>query len=261
MQHLNTLEKKIDILTNWVKEYYSVKGLAFVKIGENGFESGISKFFDIKLQNEIMNDLEIKTNDILFFIADIEAKTLQSLGALRLRLAKEHNLIPQNTFNPLFVIDFPLLDFNEEENRFVAMHHPFTSPNETDIKLLETNPIKAKAIAYDLVMNGYEIAGGSIRIHSKEIQKKMFTALGIGEEEAKEKFGFLLGAFEYGAPPHGGIAFGFDRLIMLLVGTDNIRDVIAFPKTTSAYSLMDNAPSPVDQRQLDELNLQIKQKH
>jgi aspartyl-tRNA synthetase len=185
-------------------------------------------------------------------------KALTILGTLRLEMAQRLNLIPEGKWNFLWVTDFPLLEYSEEEKRFVAVHHPFTAPNSEDVMLLDTDPGKARARAYDLVLNGNEVAGGSIRIHTQELQSKMFNLMGIAPAEAKMKFGFLLDAFKYGAPPHGGIAFGLDRMIMLMTGSKSIRDVIAFPKTASGISLMDDAPSTVDQKQLDELHIKIK---
>ena len=196
-------------------------------------------------------------NDLLLLVSDSSEVTYKVLGALRTYFGNALNLINESKSNLLWVVDFPLLDFDEDADRFVAMHHPFTSPKEEDLHLMETDPAKVRARAYDLVLNGIEIAGGSIRIHQRDLQQKMFKLLGIGEEEAKEKFGFLMEAFEYGAPPHGGIAFGFDRLVMLLAGRKSIRDVIAFPKTTSALSLMDGSPSSVDENQLEDLGLKI----
>lgn len=249
--------KATDGLTDWLRTYYGLKGLAFVKVEQNVFNAGISKFFPEALQNEVINDLKLEHNDIVFFVSDSEARTLQSLGALRLELAKRENLIPAGLIKPLFILDFPLLDWDEDSQRFIAMHHPFTSPNPEDVELMQTAPGDVRAQAYDLVINGYEVAGGSIRIHTREMQSRMFELIGMDEEEAQARFGFLLKAFKYGAPPHGGIAFGYDRLIMLLAGTENIRDVIAFPKTTSASSLMDEAPSLVDAQQLKELHIKL----
>ena len=249
--------KVIDGLTEWLKTYYGVKGLAFFKKADGVFSAGISKFFTEDLQSRISAELGVENNDIMFFISDTEARTLQALGALRLELAKREALIVPGTFKPLFVLDFPLLDWDEDSQRYIAMHHPFTSPNPEDVEMMQTDPAKVRARAYDLVINGYEVAGGSIRIHTREMQSRMFELIGMDEEEAQSRFGFLLKAFNYGAPPHGGIAFGFDRLIMLLGGTDNIRDVIAFPKTTSAASLMDEAPSRVDADQLKELHIKL----
>ena len=253
--------KVIDELTDWLKEQYSVKGLAFIKCndGEN-FEGGISKFFDKDVQSKIINDLDIKKGDILFMIGDKPKVALSALGALRLKLAEKENLIDKDKWAPLWVVDFPLFEWNEDHERWDSLHHPFTSPNFEDIKQLESNPGNVRSLGYDIVMNGYEVGGGSIRIHSKQLQSKIFKLLNIDDNEANEKFGFLMNAFKYGAPPHGGMAFGFDRLIMLLVGSKQIRDVIAFPKTTSAMSLMDDSPSIVDEKQLGELNLSIKEK-
>ena len=249
--------KVTDGLTEWLRTYYGLKGLAFVKMDQTAFSAGISKFFPEALQTEVINDLKLEHNDILFFVSDTEARTLQSLGALRIELAKREKLIPAGVIKPLFVLDFPLLDWDENSNRYIAMHHPFTSPNPDGVDLMQTAPVDVRAQAYDLVINGYEVAGGSIRIHTGEMQSRMFELIGMDEEEAQARFGFLLKAFKYGAPPHGGIAFGFDRLIMLLAGTENIRDVIAFPKTTSASSLMDEAPSNVDTQQLKELHIKL----
>ncbi|MCF7823537.1 MAG: aspartate--tRNA ligase [Candidatus Marinimicrobia bacterium] len=249
--------KILDELTEWLKTYYGLKGLAFIKVEQGAFAAGISKFFSAELQTEIIGNLALKDNDIMFFVSDDEARTLQALGALRIELAKRENLIPETDIKPLFVTNFPLLDWDEDSQRYIAMHHPFTSPNPEDIELMTSDPGKVRARAYDLVINGYEVAGGSIRIHTRQMQSRMFELIGMDEEEANARFGFLLRAFKYGAPPHGGIAFGFDRLIMLLAGTDNIRDVIAFPKTTSAASLMDDAPSFVDEDQLRELHIKL----
>ena len=253
--------KIIDELTSWLKEQYSVKGLAFIKCNDGeSFESGISKFFDKNLQSKIINDLDIKKGDIVFMIGDKPKVTLSALGALRLKLAEKESLIDNKKWAPLWVVDFPLFEWNEDHKRWDSLHHPFTSPNFEDIKQLDSNPGDVRSLGYDIVMNGYEIGGGSIRIHNKKLQSKIFKLLNIDDKEANEKFGFLMNAFKYGAPPHGGMAFGFDRLIMLLVGSKQIRDVIAFPKTTSAMSLMDDSPSVVDEKQLSELNLSIKEK-
>ena len=249
--------KVTDTLTEWLKTYYGLKGLAFIKMEQSSFAAGISKFFSEDLQKEVVIDLGLEHNDIVFFVSDTEQRTLQSLGALRVDLAKRESLIPPGMISPLFVLDFPLLDWDEDSQRYIAMHHPFTSPNPEDVDLMQSDPGKVRARAYDLVINGYEVAGGSIRIHTREMQSRMFELIGMDEAEAQARFGFLLRAFKFGAPPHGGIAFGFDRLIMLLAGTENIRDVIAFPKTTSASSLMDEAPSWVDVHQLQELHIKL----
>jgi len=248
--------KVIDELTDYLKTYYDVKGLAWFKVNEAKFDGGIGKFFNNEIQEKIIKDNNIEDNSIVFLMGDDKKKTLQSMGALRLKLGVKENLIDSNMWAPLWVVDFPL--FEKDHNRYFSLHHPFTSPNPDDLHLLNSNPEKVRSLAYDIVMNGYELGGGSIRIHSSEVQKNIFDILGISDDEANEKFGFLMDAFKYGAPPHGGMAFGFDRIVMLLAGSNQIRDVIAFPKTTSATSLMDNSPSNVDKTQLDELGLDIK---
>tara|TARA_B110000196_G_scaffold101134_1_gene87887 strand:- start:33 stop:1805 length:1773 start_codon:yes stop_codon:yes gene_type:complete len=253
--------KVIDELTSWLKEQYGVKGLAWMKcLDGESLEGGISKFFDNTSHKEIISDLNMSKDDMIFIIGDTSKITLSALGALRLKIANNNNLIEESNFAPLWVVDFPLFDWNEDNKRWDSLHHPFTSPNFKDIDLLDSDPSRVRSLGYDIVMNGYEIGGGSIRIHDKNLQSKIFDLLGITKEEANEKFGFLMNAFKYGAPPHGGMAFGFDRLIMLLVGSKQIRDVIAFPKTTSAMSLMDKSPSNVDKKQLDELGLSLKNK-
>ncbi|MEE2859152.1 MAG: aspartate--tRNA ligase [Candidatus Neomarinimicrobiota bacterium] len=251
--------KVIDELTDYLKQYYGAKGLAWMKCIDGKLEGGISKFFSDKVQKEILADLDVNDDEIIFMVGDVPNIVFSSLGALRIELAKRKNLIDENAWSPLWVVDFPLVEWNEDESRWDALHHPFTSPNMEDMDKLESNPGAVRSLGYDIVMNGYELGGGSIRIHDKSLQARIFTLLGIGEEEAQEKFGFLMNAFRYGAPPHGGMAFGFDRIVMLLVGSNQIRDVIAFPKTTSALSLMDNSPSPVSARQLEELHLSINE--
>jgi len=253
--------KIIDELTNWLKEQYNVKGLAWMKcLDGKSLDGGISKFFDDQLQKSIIEKLNIGKGNMLFIIGDKSKITLSAMGALRINLAKRENLIDEKSWKPVWVVDFPLFDWNDDNNRWDSLHHPFTSPNLEDLEMLEKDPGNTRSLGYDIVMNGYEIGGGSIRIYDSKLQSKVFELLGIDKEEANEKFGFLLGAFKYGAPPHGGIAFGFDRMIMLLAGSSQIRDVIAFPKTTSAMSLMDNSPSPADKQQLDELGISIKNK-
>ena len=222
---------------------------------DNKFDGGIGRFFDETNQAMIIKECKVNNNSIVFMVGDSKKITLQALGALRLKLAEKENLINKD-WAPLWVVDFPL--FEKDQDRFIPLHHPFTCPNNDDIHLLNETPEKVRSLAYDIVMNGYELGGGSIRIHDSDLQKNIFNILGISNEEANEKFGFLMQAFKYGAPPHGGMAFGFDRIVMLLAGSNQIRDVIAFPKTTSATSLMDNSPSYVDDIQLDELGLNIK---
>ena len=253
--------KIIDELTAWLKDQYGVKGLAFFKCSDGDkLEGGISKFFNENIQQTMINDLDIKSGDIVFIVGDKPKITLSALGALRLKLAHRENLVDENKWSPLWVVDFPLFDWNEDHQRWDSLHHPFTSPNLEDIEKLDDNPGAVRSLGYDIVMNGYEVGGGSIRIHNKDLQSKIFNLLNINDKEADEKFGFLMNAFKYGAPPHGGMAFGFDRLIMLLISSKQIRDVIAFPKTTSAMSLMDNSPSNVDDKQLDELGLFLKER-
>lgn len=249
--------KEIDKLGEFVKTY-GAKGLAWIRLGADGLNSPIAKFFSEEQLALLVKKMNGETGDILVFVADRPQIVFDSLGALRQEVAKKLNLIPKDRFNFLWVTDFPLFDYDEESGRYVAKHHPFTSPRTEDIDLLETNPAEARAKAYDIVLNGFEIGGGSIRIHKSEVQKRMFRALGFTDEKANEKFGFLLEAFKYGTPPHGGIAFGLDRLVMILTGSENIREVIAFPKTQNATCLMTDAPSWVDEDQLDELSVQVK---
>ena len=249
--------KNIDEFTDFVKKY-KAKGLAWMK-GENGaFTGGISKFFSDDLQETMCEILGVNDGDILFMIGDNLSVTLNALGQLRVAIAKREALTNKDDFKPVWVTEFPMFEYDEGADRFIAMHHPFTAPREEDVDMLDSDPSNTLSRGYDLTLNGYEIAGGSIRIHSPKVQEKVFSLLGLSREEAVEKFGFLVEALTYGAPPHGGIAFGFDRLVMLLAGTENIRDVIAFPKTTSATSLMDRSPSNVSKEQLDELGIQIK---
>lgn len=250
--------KIIDELTDFVKKY-KAKGLAWMK-GENGsLTGGISKFFSEELQRLMCEKCSVKDGDILFMIGDESAVTLKALGQLRVEIAKREELTNKDDFKPVWVTEFPMFEYDEDADRFIAMHHPFTAPREEDVDMLDSDPSNALSRGYDLTLNGFEIAGGSIRIHSPKIQEKVFSLLGLSQEEAIEKFGFLIEALTYGAPPHGGIAFGFDRMVMLLAGTENIRDVIAFPKTTSATSLMDESPSNVSTDQLDDLGIQIKE--
>ena len=250
--------KNIDELTDFVKKY-KAKGLAWMK-GEKGtFIGGISKFFSENLQKTMFEKLSMNDGDILFMIGDDSSIVLNALGHLRVEIAKREALTNKDDFKPVWVTEFPMFEYDKDADRFIAMHHPFTAPRESDIEMLESDPSNTLSRGYDLTINGYEIAGGSIRIHSPKVQEKVFSLLGLSREESVEKFGFLVEALTYGAPPHGGIAFGFDRLVMLLAGTENIRDVIAFPKTTSATSLMDESPNNVSTNQLDELGIQIKE--
>lgn len=251
--------KEIDDLGKFVA-IYGAKGLAWLKVEEDGLKGPIVKFLTDEEQKAMMEAMNAEVGDLLFFGADTKKIVFESLGALRLKLGKELDLIDTSKFNFLWVTEFPLLSYDEEAKRYVAEHHPFTRPVKTDVELLTTAPEKVKADAYDLVLNGYELGGGSQRIYERELQENMFRALGFSEEEAKEQFGFLMNAFEYGTPPHGGIALGLDRLVMILAGRSNLRDTIAFPKTASASCLLTNAPGEVSEAQLAELNLSIVEK-
>ncbi len=250
--------KQIDSLVEFVKTY-KAKGLAWIGVNEDGsLKSQIAKFFTPEKLQEIVDKMEAKPGDLILICADKDKVVFDALGALRCELAKRLELTKADEFNFLWVTEFPMLEWDEEENRYVAVHHPFTSPMDEDIPLLDTDPGKVRAKAYDMVLNGVELGGGSIRIHRNDIQKKMFELLGLKKEEAEEKFGYLLEAFKYGVPPHGGLAFGFDRMIMLMSGATTIRDVIAFPKLKDASCAMSNAPDVVDEKQLEELGICIK---
>ncbi len=245
--------KKIDALVDFAKGY-GAKGLAYIAINEDGsFKSSFAKFMTDDEMNNIVDRLEGKPGDLLLFAADKNKIVYDVLGALRLEIAKNLGILDKNTYNFLWITEFPLLEYSEEEQRYVAMHHPFTMPMEEDIELLDTNPGAARAQAYDIVLNGTELGGGSIRIHQADIQEKMFDVIGLSKEVANERFGFLLTAFKYGVPPHAGLAYGLDRLVMHMVQEDNIRDVIAFPKVKDASCLMSEAPNVVDDKQLEEL--------
>ncbi|WHZ56654.1 aspartate--tRNA ligase [Metabacillus hrfriensis] len=251
--------KDIDALTEFVSQY-GAKGLAWLKVEEQELKGPISKFFPSEEQSSLKTVTEAEPGDLLLFVADKKQVVADALGALRLKLGKELGLIDESKFNFLWVVDWPLVEYDEEAGRYFAAHHPFTMPAREDLELFETNPGGMKAQAYDLVLNGYELGGGSIRIFEKEIQHKMFKLLGFSEEEAVEQFGFLLEAFEYGTPPHGGIALGLDRVVMLLAGRTNLRDTIAFPKTASASDLLTHAPSEVSTAQLTDLHLALNLK-
>ncbi|MCC3356598.1 aspartate--tRNA ligase [Bacillus sp. REN16] len=248
--------KDIDGLTEYVNRY-GAKGLAWLKVEEIELKGPIAKFFDEEEQKSLRAVLEASAGDLLLFVADKANIVADALGALRLKLGKELELIDQSKFNFLWVTDWPLFEFDEEDGRYYAAHHPFTMPAREDIEHLESKPWEVKAQAYDLVLNGYELGGGSLRIFERDIQEKMFKVLGFTEEEAKEQFGFLMEAFEYGTPPHGGIALGLDRLVMLLAGRTNLRDTIAFPKTASASDLLTDAPGEVSKAQLNDLYLSL----
>lgn len=248
--------RDVDALGEFVKTYRA-KGLAWIALKEDGIQSAITKFMTPETVDEILKRANAETGDIIFFCADKNDVVYATLGALRLRLAEIGNLIDKSIYDILWVTDFPLLEWSAEEKRCVAVHHPFTCPKEEDIALLDTEPLKVRSNAYDLVINGQEAGGGSIRIHSRELQKKMFSILGFTDEQIEERFGFFVNAFNYGTPPHGGLAFGLDRLVMLLTGTENIKDVIAFPKVQNASDLMTQAPGDVEPKQLKELSLKI----
>ena len=251
---------EIDGLTKFVGEF-GAKGLAWMKITANGAESNIVKFFSKEEIDTIISKLEAKDGDLVVFLADEPEIVAQGLGALRIKMGKELGLIDKNKFNFLWVVDFPLFAWDKEERRWVANHHPFTAVKDEDVdKLTQEKAGFAKARAYDVILNGVELGGGSIRIHKSDMQSKVFNLLNITEEAAKEKFGFLLDALTYGAPPHGGLAIGFDRLCALLVGEESIREVIAFPKTQKAICPLSNAPAEVSEKQLRELGIKINQK-
>ncbi|WP_436950371.1 aspartate--tRNA ligase [Staphylococcus xylosus] len=249
--------KDIDGLTEFVN-IYGAKGLAWVKVVDEGVNGPIAKFFEADHVAKLQTLTEAQAGDLVLFVADKPSVVAQSLGALRLKLARELDLIDESKLNFLWVTDWPLLEYDEDLKRYTAAHHPFTAPKQEDIAKLGTEPENAQANAYDIVLNGYELGGGSIRIHNGDLQSKMFEVLGFTEEQTQEQFGFLLDAFKYGAPPHGGIALGLDRLVMLLTGRTNLRDTIAFPKTASATCLLTNAPSEVSESQLEELSLRIR---
>ncbi len=249
--------KTLDNLVEFVKTY-KAKGMAWLIVDENEIRGSIAKFFSPEELKAIADKANASAGDVILFVADLKASVVYaSLGALRCEIAKRFDLIPEGMFNLLWVTDFPLLEYDEEENRYVAMHHPFTSPKDEDIALLDTDPGKVRAKAYDIVLNGYELGGGSIRIYDHAMQQKMFECLGFTPEQAQERFGYLLNAFRYGTPPHGGLAYGLDRIVMLMANCDSIRDTIAFPKVKDSGELMIQSPDVVDQKQLDELGLAI----
>ena len=247
--------KKLDKLGEFVKTY-KAKGLAYIAYKEDEIKSPIAKFLSSEQMQAVLDKVEAKTGDLVLIVADKDSIVLQALGALRLQLSKELEILKDNKeFNFVWVTEFPLVDYNEEENRYVAAHHPFTMPMDEDLQYLESEPGRVRAKAYDIVLNGEELGGGSIRIHDSKLQETMFKVLGFTHEKAWERFGFLLEAFKYGPPPHGGLAFGLDRIIMFLAGTENIKDVIAFPKNQNAYCPMSEAPNMVDDKQLLELGI------
>ena len=250
----NFSRKGITELEN-VAKTYGAKGLAWIKLTSEGLNSPIAKFINEESMNKMLSKMNASVGDLILFVADKDSVVYDSLGHVRIEAAKKLDLLKKDDYKLLYVTEFPQFEYDEDNNRYVAMHHPFTSPLDEDMELLENNPSSVRAKAYDMVVNGMEIGGGSIRIHDSKIQEKMFTALGLSVEEAWDKFGFLLEAFKYGTPPHGGIAFGLDRLIMLLAGEESIREVIAFPKTQNASCPLTNAPSEADNSSLIELGI------
>ncbi len=249
--------KKIDALIDYAKEF-GAKGLAYLAVLTDGsYKSSFTKFMKEQELSALIETMEAKPGDLMFFAADRDKVVFDVLGNLRLKLAKEFELLDKKEYKFVWITEFPLLEYSEEEKRYVAMHHPFTMPMEEDLEFLETNPGKVRAKAYDIVLNGTEIGGGSVRIFQNQIQEKMFEALGFTKEAAYNQFGFLLNAFKYGVPPHAGLAYGLDRLVMLMTKEDSIRDVIAFPKVKDASCLMTQAPDKVDQKQLEELGIEV----
>lgn len=252
----NYSRKDIDALGEFA-DRYGAKGLAWLKVTEEGLNGPIAKFFEGEAADTIIQATEAQAGDLLLFVADKSSVVADALGALRLKLGKELGLIDESKFEFLWIVDWPLFEYDEAEGRYYAAHHPFTRPFDEDLELMNTNPKEVRAQAYDIVLNGYELGGGSLRIYEPDLQAKMFELLGFTEEEARAQFGFLLEAFDYGVPPHGGLAMGLDRLVMLLAGRTNLRDTIAFPKTATASCLLTDAPSQVSDAQLEELSLRI----
>ena len=252
--------KQLDELTDWVKRpQIGAKGLVYVKYNSDGsFKSSVDKFYTSEDLKTWAKELEGKPGDLLLVLSGDKESTLFAMSELRLEMGKRLNLLDPKVFEPIWIVDFPLMEWDDKVQRFFAMHHPFTSPHKEDMNLLETDPGKARANAYDVVINGVELGGGSIRIYDRTIQEQMFKALGFSKEEAQSQFGFLMNAFEYGAPPHGGIAFGFDRLCAMLGGADSIREFIAFPKNNSGRDIMIDTPSPIQREQLDKLHIKLK---
>jgi aspartyl-tRNA synthetase len=251
--------KQLDAITEWVKRpQIGAKGLVYVKCNEDGtFKSSVDKFYSQEDLKSWADKAGAKAGDLLLVLSGDLNATRKQLNELRLHMGNELGLRNPSEFKPVWVVDFPLLEWDEESGRYHAMHHPFTSPKPEDIELIDTEPGKVRANAYDLAMNGVELGGGSIRIHDRELQSQMFDLLGFTKEEAESQFGFLMSAFEYGAPPHGGLAFGFDRLVATMSGTESIRDFIAFPKNNSGRDVMIDAPSPLDEEQLKELGMKL----
>jgi aspartyl-tRNA synthetase len=249
----------IDRLTERVKKETGAGGLIYIKLNEeDGVKCSVEKFLKEETVDAMVRKASAKVGDLVLILAGPAPDVYEQLGKLRLMMGEEHGLINEGRYEFLWVTDFPLVEWSKEDHRYHALHHPFTSPKMEDLDKLDDDPATVRSRAYDLVLNGYEIGGGSIRIHNRELQTRMFKLLGIGEDEAQDRFGFLLEAFKFGAPPHGGIALGVDRIAMILAGGTSLRDVIAFPKNQKAQSLMDNSPDYVDQEQLDELHIELK---
>jgi aspartyl-tRNA synthetase len=253
----SSTRSQLDALTDVAKKA-GAAGLVWLKVADAGLDGPTAKHIEKETGDAIIAAMKAKPGDLLLLVCDSAVKAYTALGTLRLEIGRRNNLVAESKNELLWVTEFPMFEYDAAEKRYVAMHHPFTSPHPDDAALLDSDPAKARARAYDLVLNGSEIAGGSIRIHDRALQGKVFGLLGIGEDEAKKKFGFILDAFRFGAPPHGGIAFGFDRICAILTGGKSIRDVIAFPKTTSASSLMDDCPSDVSAAQLKELHIRVE---
>ena len=250
--------REIDSLTDYVKDYRA-KGLAWLALEEDSIRGSFQKFVDDQWIKQVVSQVEAKVGDLLLFVADQKSVVYDALGHLREEVARRMDMIDDSLWNFIWITEFPMFEYDEENQRYVAVHHPFTAPMDEDIELLDSDPASCRAKAYDIVLNGSEIGGGSIRIHEAELQNKIFQLLGMSAEESEKRFGFLLKAFQYGVPPHGGLAFGLDRMIMLLTKSPSIRDVIAFPKVQNSSDLMTQAPAQVSNKQLLELGIQIKE--
>ncbi|MDY6314650.1 MAG: amino acid--tRNA ligase-related protein, partial [Clostridia bacterium] len=251
--------KELDSLGEFVKTYRA-KGLAWIRVEEGEIKSPVAKFLTDDEMKAILDKMQASVGDLILIVADKNKIVFDSLGALRIEVAKRLGILDPNDFKFLWVTEFPLMEYSEEESRFMAMHHPFTAPMDEDIELMDTDLGKVRAKAYDIILNGTELGGGSLRIYNSELQRKMFDVLQLSENDIEQRFGFLLNAFKYGAPPHGGMAYGLDRLVMLIAGKDSIRDVMAFPKQQNASELMTNAPDFVDAKQLEELYISMVEK-
>ena len=262
MIHVNNVEyfsRKIISELDSYAQSLGAKGLAWMKYNDGSFQGGISKFFNQDLQSNIVSDCNISEGSTCFMVADSSQLSLKVLGKIRVKIAEMLSLYDDSIFKPVWIVDFPLFSWDEDNQRFDSVHHPFVAPKDKDIKTAISEPEKAISKGYDIVINGYEVAGGSIRIHDQKLQQKIFETMNLTKDDISNKFGFFIDALKFGTPPHGGIAFGLDRLVMLLAGVNNIRDVIAFPKTTSASALMEDSPNTVSDEQLDDLGIGIKE--